>query len=561
MEFVASGKGSKQPLISVILIDWGVRESFHSLYYLNRQSFPREKYELIWIEFYDRSRTEVTALMDAGGSGGVLDKLILLQHSTDTYYHKHLMYNVGIVAAEGSICVFCDSDAIFPPSFLDSLYRAFTKQSRLAVHVDEVRSESRKFFPFNYPTVKEVLAGGNVINWVGHTTKGLAGSPDMLHEANYGACMCAARSDLLAIGGADEHLDYLGYICGPHEMTFRLVNDGCVERWLEHEWIYHTWHPGVAGGNDLGGPHDGRNFSLRTLELRENRRVRPWVENPVVDMLSHGTDMTRQELLEHMVLVDRSDWRQPNRLLRTLGPVELVQENVDGFNIIRDKRLFVGLHQSEGPYLREKIRNREFEKCFCGTSVEEVVTGVREGTRSKLWAQLGWTYYHRRLYDEARRAFDSAVSLDADNVRAISGRSWTALQLREVEQAQQGFEIALTMISFGPARRVAGGVARPGLGVLSPGFLRAGDHRLYDGPGVYPRVVFSGQSRHLEGSWPRPFHVRPNGRGPRRLQGWSRGIAFESARVERGRAIMGLACPSARGRSPVAQATSGPRQG
>src|SRR5512144_341811 len=38
--------------ISVILIDWRARESFHSLHYLNRQTLPREQYELIWLEFY-----------------------------------------------------------------------------------------------------------------------------------------------------------------------------------------------------------------------------------------------------------------------------------------------------------------------------------------------------------------------------------------------------------------------------------------------------------------------------------------------------------------------------
>jgi hypothetical protein len=36
--------------------------------------------------------------------------------------------------------------------------------------------------------------------------------------------MAARRRGLLAIGGADEHIDYLGYMCGPYELTFRLMN-------------------------------------------------------------------------------------------------------------------------------------------------------------------------------------------------------------------------------------------------------------------------------------------------------------------------------------------------
>ena len=40
--------------LSIILLDWGVRESFHSLDYLNRQTVARDQYELIWLEFYRR---------------------------------------------------------------------------------------------------------------------------------------------------------------------------------------------------------------------------------------------------------------------------------------------------------------------------------------------------------------------------------------------------------------------------------------------------------------------------------------------------------------------------
>lgn len=38
---------------SIILIDWGVRESFHAVDYLNNQTVHREKYEIIWVECYD----------------------------------------------------------------------------------------------------------------------------------------------------------------------------------------------------------------------------------------------------------------------------------------------------------------------------------------------------------------------------------------------------------------------------------------------------------------------------------------------------------------------------
>ena len=45
--------GRKQPRVSLILLDWGVRESFHLLHYLKMQTVPREDFEVIVIEYHD----------------------------------------------------------------------------------------------------------------------------------------------------------------------------------------------------------------------------------------------------------------------------------------------------------------------------------------------------------------------------------------------------------------------------------------------------------------------------------------------------------------------------
>lgn len=54
MEILFKNEISKQPSVSIILLDWSVRESYHILYYLNNQTIPREQYEIIWIEYYDK---------------------------------------------------------------------------------------------------------------------------------------------------------------------------------------------------------------------------------------------------------------------------------------------------------------------------------------------------------------------------------------------------------------------------------------------------------------------------------------------------------------------------
>src|SRR5881396_2089350 len=86
----------KRPKVSVILIDWGVRESFHSVHYLNTQTAGREDYELVWVEFYDRQPQALREMATRqAGAGPALDKWISLGYPDSYCFHKHRMYNVG----------------------------------------------------------------------------------------------------------------------------------------------------------------------------------------------------------------------------------------------------------------------------------------------------------------------------------------------------------------------------------------------------------------------------------------------------------------------------------
>src|SRR5262249_33204281 len=179
----------KRPRVSVILIDWGVRESFHSIHYLNTQTADREDYELVWVEFYDRQPHALHEMASRrAGRGPALDKWAVLGYPDHYCFHKHRMYNVGILLAGGDICVICDSDAVFPPDFIEKIIRAFEETPRPVVHLDEVRNTSRDYYPFNYPSIEQILGPG-CINWAGTTTLGLNDSPAMLHHPNYRASL------------------------------------------------------------------------------------------------------------------------------------------------------------------------------------------------------------------------------------------------------------------------------------------------------------------------------------------------------------------------------------
>jgi hypothetical protein len=315
------------PKLSLILLDWSVRESFHLLHYLGRQDVPRDRFEVLVIEYYSRVSEAIRKFEDQ------VDTWLLLEMPEDCYYHKHVMYNAGIVLARGEICVICDSDAMVKPGFIRAIVEAFEKEPGLVLHLDQFRNNRRDLYPFSFPSFEEV-AGEGCINNAGGRTAGILDRKDPIHSRNYGACMCARRSDLIAVGGADEHVDFVGHICGPYDMTFRLVNHGRKELWHASEFMYHTWHPGQAGVDNYLGPHDGRHLSTTSLAALSARRVRPLLENPAIRRLRERPDTAADALLD--------------RIIRPEGPSEWRREKLESGFIARrtdEADLHVGFHK------------------------------------------------------------------------------------------------------------------------------------------------------------------------------------------------------------------------
>ncbi len=283
------------PKISIILLDWGVRESFHFLHYISKQNIDRNLFEIVIIEYYSNVSKVIEEFADE------VDTWALLEMPKDAYYHKHLMYNAGLVMSQGEYVIICDSDAMAKPTFLESVLNEFAKNPNIVLHIDQFRNNRRDLYPFNYPSFEEVTGRG-CINYLNGKTTGMAVKEDIIHNRNYGACFCARRDLLIQIGGADEHIDFIGHICGPYDLTFRLINLGCKEIWHETEFLYHTWHPGQAGENNYLGPHDGRHMSTTSLEALYNFRVYPHVENLLIAKLRNGFDISEADLQDKLIL-------------------------------------------------------------------------------------------------------------------------------------------------------------------------------------------------------------------------------------------------------------------
>jgi hypothetical protein len=364
-----------QPRISLILLDWSVRESFQILYYLAKQNVDRSLFEVIVIEYYSREAEAILKFEDQ------VDCWLLLEMPSSCYYHKHLMYNAGIVVSRGEVLVFCDSDAMVKETFIRTILDSFRDEPRLVLHMDQFRNMRRDFYPFNYPSFEEVLGPG-CINNVHGKTAGILDTEDPLHVRNYGACMCARRADIIRVGGADEHIDYLGHICGPYDMTFRLVNAGCSEYWHQTEFLYHTWHPGQAGLGNYLGPHDGRHMSTTALEAAVTARTVPHVENRAIQVLrldqSHDPQFLEAQIIDPARVESYDREKAESRLWTTgrdWGPAfrSPALNRYKGFRIFYDHHLYSAapLVYSNGLFLADGAR-RTVE----GSSIQSVMKEV-----------------------------------------------------------------------------------------------------------------------------------------------------------------------------------------
>ncbi len=210
-----SNSRAGEPLVSLVLLDWECRERYHTLEWLNRQDAPRDQYEIVWVELYNRVAAEAMEQAD-----------VVITCGQKGLYHKHKGYNIGMLQARGAITVICDSDAVYPPGFISSIGAAFH-----GTDVTELKPIVLMYYQWRsnhaYPD-------------------GLADVGELRQYAwrpllpNAGACVCLRTVDALRFGGFDEHRSLQGYLCGPYELGWRLVNAGLPEIW--HDASMASWH-------------------------------------------------------------------------------------------------------------------------------------------------------------------------------------------------------------------------------------------------------------------------------------------------------------------------------
>lgn len=296
--------GPASPRLSIILLDWGVRERFTTLDWLLAQNVPKDQYELIWIELFDRVIPEVIEKAD-----------LVINCNQRGKYHKHKGYNIGVLRSRGDLVCICDSDAVFPPDFVESVFRAFgTDGGSPPIPLVLMHHEWRT--SFLYPddlSDTETLKDQTRWKWW-----------PLVHNA--GACMTVRRADAIRFGGFDECDTLAGYLCGPYDLGWRLVNAGYPEVWHDESVaLWHFAHPDPIGTNgqkatlgqllEKAYPHV-HGHALTAVEAFSTGRFQPLKENEAIWKMRMADRRIGSELETRYSNLTGQDGYRPSQVRR-----------------------------------------------------------------------------------------------------------------------------------------------------------------------------------------------------------------------------------------------------
>ncbi|MCP3965890.1 MAG: glycosyltransferase [Lentisphaerae bacterium] len=261
---------SASPKVSIILLDWEVREYFQALHWLEKQSIKRSDYELIWVEVHNRTPDIVLEKADTVITCGYSGR-----------YHKHVAYNAGLLEAKGDLITIVDSDAVFPENFVSSILENFQEKEGHYRPLVLMHYEARTHIEF--PGNEQMKSMGQVKTY-----------PWKELWENVGACMTVRKSDAINFGGFDEHKKLRGFYCGPYDLGWRMMNAGIPEKWEDSDKciIWHFAHPAPQNSafnipdkenkkNDYYNIHVAGHAFL-SVEAFSTGRLLPLLENPAI---------------------------------------------------------------------------------------------------------------------------------------------------------------------------------------------------------------------------------------------------------------------------------------
>ncbi len=252
-------------LHSIISWDCSFRNFFHLIDGLIFQEYPREDFELIYVE--QRSKKISDEFNHKFGLKSLADRYeevknkinikIIYLNDSEMPYHLGRCNNAGLDIANGRIISIMDGDQLLPPDFLEKLTRYHSQAAVINIHRRMAQ------YPVGVRSYKDWMIGGNDFY------KCLNACPDKYASlprfaANIGPMISARKSFWDMIGGYDPNPVWSTVLSkSGTDVNRRLeIATGIRSIALPNCFSVHPWHP--AGGGVLRQEaHALRFFSLQ----------------------------------------------------------------------------------------------------------------------------------------------------------------------------------------------------------------------------------------------------------------------------------------------------------
>ncbi len=206
--------------VSVIMVDGSFRENIFGAEYFTKQDFPKNEFEVIWVEFYKKANPNLYKIKDL--------KIISLGNKENTVYHSSYCFNEGIKQAKGELLIIPDADVIVEPDFVKKAWEIHQAFEKLVVYgyryneVDDAPLENHKFSELK----KKCL---------------------ITNPINYGGCLTVRKKWMLEINGYDQtEIFSTGFHANGKDIYTRFRNYGMAIQWESALKLYHPKHTFTA---------------------------------------------------------------------------------------------------------------------------------------------------------------------------------------------------------------------------------------------------------------------------------------------------------------------------
>lgn len=285
--------------ISIVMIDGSFREKFHCVDSFLAQDFPKDEYEILWVEYYDSVNSELRSKECDNF------KIITLDNAKSKEYHSSFCFNGGLKEAKGELVVIPDADVLVEKYFLESLWKEHLQCDNLVMYIHRLNEfmkdhDPQKSYDFEF----------------------LKKNVNLNFSSNFGGCVTAKKKWFEKINGYDQSEVFSSnYHSNGTDVNVRFKNFGMHIMWHPSLYLYHPWHIYPDGMSDK---------TIMQLRLTDRRRFTlDYLPNEGLDTSLNKDEpdaLTKKELRD--VFIKHNIRYSARKIVRILGKIKSLIKSV-----------------------------------------------------------------------------------------------------------------------------------------------------------------------------------------------------------------------------------------